>query len=76
MMIDPEQPVIVLTALDRCDACPAQAYTVAVNGNAQELLFCQHHLHKHEDALLTEGWTLIHDMSLLEEFASSENIVA
>jgi hypothetical protein len=31
-----------LTALDRCDACDAQAY-VLVKGVSGELLFCGHH---------------------------------
>lgn len=35
----------VLTALDRCDACGAQAY-VQVIGIAGDLLFCGHHYNK------------------------------
>lgn len=39
-----------LTALDRCDSCPAQAVvTVIVDGTG--LLFCNHHYNKHKDAL-------------------------
>ena len=39
-----------LTALDRCDACGAQAY-VRVELESGELLFCAHHARKHADAL-------------------------
>ena len=32
----------VLTAIDRCDSCGAQAY-VLVRGVSGELMFCSHH---------------------------------
>lgn len=35
----------ILTALDRCDSCSAQAY-VMVKGSTGELLFCGHHYDK------------------------------
>ncbi|MBM7825504.1 hypothetical protein JOD55_001331 [Arcanobacterium pluranimalium] len=35
-----------LTALDRCDACGAQAYVV-VTMPFGELMFCAHHARKH-----------------------------
>jgi hypothetical protein len=35
----------VLTALDRCDVCGAQAY-VQVKGISGELMFCGHHYNK------------------------------
>jgi hypothetical protein len=35
----------VLTALDRCDSCNAQAY-VQVTGVTGDLLFCGHHYEK------------------------------
>lgn len=39
-----------LTAMDRCDACGAQAYIEAtVNGS--ELLYCAHHGRKFEEKL-------------------------
>lgn len=40
-----------LTALDRCDACGAQAY-YAVELKAGDLLFCRHHFSKNEDTLI------------------------
>lgn len=39
-----------LTALDRCDACGAQAY-VLVRLELGEFLFCGHHAAKHGEAL-------------------------
>ena len=35
----------LLTPLDRCDSCPAQAY-VSVTGVNGELMFCSHHYDK------------------------------
>ncbi len=35
----------VLTTLDRCDSCDAQAY-VLVKGISGELMFCAHHYNK------------------------------
>ncbi|NUT59475.1 MAG: hypothetical protein HOQ00_11630, partial [Agromyces sp.] len=39
-----------LTALDRCDACGAQAYIRVVVASG-ELLFCAHHGRKHQEKL-------------------------
>ena len=41
----------VLTALDRCDSCGAQAYVKAVLATGGELLFCSHHGRKVHDKL-------------------------
>jgi hypothetical protein len=50
-----------LTALDRCDACGAQAY-IRVVVSSGELLFCAHHGRKHQEKLsaLAHSW---HDES-------------
>ncbi|MWB99643.1 DUF7455 domain-containing protein [Agromyces seonyuensis] len=50
-----------LTALDRCDACGAQAY-IRVQVATGELLFCAHHGRKHQEKLSTiaQSW---HDES-------------
>lgn len=40
-----------LNALDRCDACGAQAYIRVTLKAGTELLFCAHHAHAHEDKL-------------------------
>jgi hypothetical protein len=49
-----------LTALDRCDRCGAQAFTLYVLG-ASSLLFCAHHDREHGDALRSQGATLVVD---------------
>ena len=50
-----------LTALDRCDACGAQAY-IRVVVSSGELLFCAHHGRKHQEKLaaIADSW---HDES-------------
>lgn len=50
-----------LTALDRCDACGAQAYIRVEVANG-ELLFCAHHGRKHQEKLsaIAQSW---HDES-------------
>ncbi|OKL49940.1 DUF7455 domain-containing protein [Boudabousia marimammalium] len=40
-----------LTALDRCDACGAQAYVRVQVGDSGQLLFCAHHARKHAPVL-------------------------
>jgi hypothetical protein len=37
-----EEATWILTALDRCDSCAAQAY-VQVSGVTGDLMFCAHH---------------------------------
>ncbi|MGX5695341.1 DUF7455 domain-containing protein [Agromyces soli] len=58
--VDVETPY-ELTALDRCDACGAQAYIRVVVANG-ELLFCSHHGRKHQEKLsqIAQSW---HDES-------------
>lgn len=46
-----ENTETVLTSLDRCDACGAQAY-VAVSLAESELFFCAHHAAKHKEKLM------------------------
>lgn len=60
-----------LSALDRCDACSAQAKVRARKQKLpatleeltfgvpqfSELLFCDHHHRAHFDALVDEGWS-------------------
>jgi hypothetical protein len=40
-----------LTAFDRCDRCGAAATTRAVLPSGGELLFCGHHIRKHQTRL-------------------------
>ncbi|CAL9566102.1 hypothetical protein SUDANB121_04761 [Nocardiopsis dassonvillei] len=44
----PTQP---LTAADRCDRCGAQAYVRVLLNSGGELLFCAHHMRKHDESL-------------------------
>lgn len=58
-----------LTAMDRCDACQAQAYVEVSGPNLRsELLYCAHHFVKYEQKLRATA-TSIHDerARLLEE---------
>lgn len=72
MMLDSMTPVLQFTALDRCDACGAQAYSSASREDASaELLFCLHHRKKHIDALLLDGWTVTDDTYAIENLAGN-----
>ncbi|GAA1084572.1 DUF7455 domain-containing protein [Nocardiopsis composta] len=44
----PTQP---LTAADRCDRCGAQAYVRVLLNSGGELLFCAHHMRKHDEEI-------------------------
>ena len=56
-----------LTAQDRCDRCGARANHVAKKiGVPTELLFCNHHIHENEDALLEQDWIIYSDTSPIE----------
>lgn len=63
MMIDVDNPVIELTAADRCESkCGAQAVVLARNEDIDhEMLFCAHHARDHRDKLLDLGYALITD---------------
>lgn len=58
-----EKPEI--TALDRCDACGAQAYIKAILPSGGELLFCAHHGRKHAEQLRMMGATIIDESDKL-----------
>lgn len=51
--METQEKEYVLTAMDRCDSCSAQAL-VKVEGLGGDLLFCGHHYGKNEEAL--KGW--------------------
>ena len=61
-----ELEFVSLTATDRCDRCIGQAYTVARRKGFDDLLFCNHHLREHRDALIEQGWEVIEDISARE----------
>jgi hypothetical protein len=54
----------VLNAKDRCDSCNAQAYVI-VKGVTGELLFCNHHYVKNEEALSKFAYEIIDERSKL-----------
>ena len=58
------EPEFYLTALDRCDACNAQAYYL-VGFTEGELLFCRHHYLKNETKLVKESFKVIDESSRL-----------
>lgn len=65
-----EKPVeaISFTALDRCDRCGSQALAVARKAGLSDLLFCNHHRAKHEDALLAQGFEVVFDSATYESY--------
>jgi hypothetical protein len=60
-------PAHVLTALDRCDSCGAQAYIRATLPSGSELLFCAHHGRKNAEKLVSLGAVWHDESSRLEE---------
>lgn len=71
-MVDTKNPVLVFTAQDRCDACGAQAYSLAQHEDqSAELLFCLHHREQHIDRLLSDGWEIIDDHAAIEELVNA-----
>lgn len=50
----------MLSSLDRCDRCGAQAYVRVTLGGGGELMFCAHHARQHEEKL-REMSANIHD---------------
>jgi hypothetical protein len=56
----------VLTAMDRCDYCGAQAY-VRVTGVTGSLDFCGHHYNRHQDKLTSFAFETIDERNKLIE---------
>ena len=54
----------VLTAIDRCDYCGAQAY-VRVTGVTGSLDFCGHHYNRHQVKLDSFGFEIIDEREKL-----------
>lgn len=48
-------PQVILTKNDRSDCCGVVPLA-RVTRESMELLFCQHHLDKHKEALAGQGW--------------------
>ena len=49
--VQEEREVYLLTAQDRCDACNAQAYVLAILPEDRALTFCGHHWNRHSKKL-------------------------
>lgn len=50
-MVGTLEAEVALSAADRCDRCGAQAVARATLASGSQLLFCAHHLRKHEAGL-------------------------
>ncbi len=62
-----------LTARDRCDRCPSQAYVRVELRTGSELLFCGHHYAKHEAALVPVVYLVRDERArLLESYSDVE----
>lgn len=57
----------VLTAADRCDRCGARAYLRVTLPGGGELLFCAHHGHAHEDALIAADAAIVDERDRLTD---------
>lgn len=62
----PEKQPWILTGLDRCDSCGAQAY-VRVTGVTGSLDFCSHHYNRHQDGLSSFAFETIDERERLIE---------
>ncbi|GAB3496368.1 DUF7455 domain-containing protein [Nocardiopsis coralliicola] len=65
----PTQP---LTAADRCDRCGAQAYVRVVLASGGELLFCAHHMRKHDEEIRKIASDIQDETSRLQETPAAE----
>ena len=72
-MVESPAPTIeyILTAMDRCDRCSAQAL-VLVRGVAGELQFCGHHYNKYSEKLSDFAYEIVDERSKInpKPFAS------
>lgn len=64
-MIRHNNASVEFTAEDRCDRCIGKAMMLASKNNL-ELLFCFHHMKKHQDDLLLDDWELSYDYGSIE----------
>jgi hypothetical protein len=61
-----EEKKYVLTLLDRCDSCNAQALVWA-NGVSGDLLFCGHHFRKYESKIREYAFEIIDEREKMIE---------
>lgn len=69
-----EERTDMLTARDRCDRCPSQAF-VWVNGVNGDLQFCRHHFIKHEDAIRSYAFEVIDETYKINDKPSQSSPV-
>lgn len=65
MVMDDEVQDFHSVPATRCDKCAAQALSTARKGD-YELMFCLHHTKQYYDALVLDGWNIIHDFESIE----------
>ena len=63
-------PTWLLTPMDRCDRCGAQAYVRVLLPGRRELLFCAHHNRQHASALAKIAVQIQDETSRLVPFAA------
>ena len=63
-------PTWLLTPMDRCDRCGAQAYVRVLLPGGRELLFCAHHNRQHASALAEIAVEIHDETSKLVPFAA------
>lgn len=65
-----EQKVRQLKISDRCDRCNAQAW-VEAKGMEGNLLFCNHHFTKNEEALYNWAYEIVDEREFINEKSQS-----
>lgn len=56
---------VELRPVDRCDGCSARARNVATREGFHPLLFCDHHLKRSRDNLISNGWEVFESEAVL-----------
>jgi hypothetical protein len=69
-----EERTDILTARDRCDRCPSQAF-VWVNGVNGDLQFCRHHFIKHEDSIRSYAFEIVDETYKINDKPSQSSPV-
>jgi len=57
----------VLSAVDRCDRCGAQAYVLVELSSGASLQFCGHHWSEYESALTSKASRIVNELHKLTE---------
>lgn len=65
-----QEKIKILTALDRCDRCNAQAFVVAKSFEGN-LFFCSHHYNKWETAIRDWAYEIIDERDFINEKSQS-----